>query len=70
MLVLSRKQSQQIMIGPDIRITVVKLDRNQVRLGIEAPRGMTILRTELIEKAEQGIGPDRLGSACPGSRLV
>ena len=37
MLVLSRKLSQQVMIGPDIRITIVKLERNQVRLGIEAP---------------------------------
>ena len=52
MLVLSRKLSQQIVIGPDIRITIVKLDRNQVRLGIEAPRGMTILREELVARDE------------------
>ncbi len=48
MLVLSRKLSQQVMIGPDIRITIVKLDRNQVRFGIEAPRGITVLREELL----------------------
>jgi carbon storage regulator CsrA len=48
MLVLSRKQSQQIVIGHDIRITVVKLERNQVRLGIDAPKGLTVLRQELI----------------------
>lgn len=47
MLVLSRKSSQQIMIGPDIRITIVKIDRNQVRIGIQAPAGVTILRQEL-----------------------
>ena len=47
MLVLSRKQSQQIVVGQDIRITIVKIDRNQVRLGIEAPRGIAILRKEL-----------------------
>ena len=51
MLVLSRKQSQQIMIGPDIRITVVKVERNQVRLGIEAPRGIAILREELTSES-------------------
>jgi carbon storage regulator len=50
MLVLSRKQSQQIVVGRDIRITVVKVDRNQVRLGIEAPRGITILREELTSE--------------------
>ena len=39
MLVLSRKLSQQILIGSDIAITVVKIEGNQVRLGIEAPPG-------------------------------
>jgi len=50
MLVLSRKQSQQIVVGRDIRITVVKIDRNQVRLGIEAPRAIAILRDELTDE--------------------
>jgi carbon storage regulator len=49
MLVLSRKLSQQIVIGQDIRITVLKIDRNQVRIGIEAPRDVSILRKELGE---------------------
>ena len=39
MLVLSRKLSQQILIGSDIAITVVRIEGNQVRLGIEAPLG-------------------------------
>jgi carbon storage regulator len=47
MLVLSRKASQRLTIGTDIRITVVRIDRNQVRLGIEAPAGVAILRNEL-----------------------
>ena len=50
MLVLSRKPSQQILVGSDIRITVVRIDRNQVRLGIQAPPGIPILRNELTEK--------------------
>ena len=37
MLVLSRKQSQSIVINGDIRITVVSIRGNQVRIGIEAP---------------------------------
>jgi carbon storage regulator len=48
MLVLSRKPLQSIMIGSDIKITVVKVDRNQVRIGIEAPQDVPILRDELI----------------------
>jgi carbon storage regulator len=49
MLVLSRKVSQQILIGSDIRITVVKVERNQVRIGIDAPDHVTILRGELLD---------------------
>jgi carbon storage regulator len=49
MLVLSRKRSERILIGDDIRIIVVKLDKNQVRLGIEAPQGVTIIREELLD---------------------
>ena len=52
MLVLSRKTLQSIMIGSDIKITVVKVDRNQVRIGIEAPPDVTILRDELIGMSE------------------
>jgi carbon storage regulator len=65
MLVLSRKQSQQITIGPDIRITIVKLERNQVRLGIEAPRGVTVLRAELLARAEAGNGPGHVENEWP-----
>jgi carbon storage regulator len=70
MLVLTRKAMQQIVIGPDIRITIVKLERNQVRLGIEAPRGMTILREELMAKDDESTGSDPVGNAWPRSRSV
>lgn len=50
MLVLSRKALQQIKIGEDIRLTIVKVDRNQVRIGIEAPGDIPILRKELVGK--------------------
>jgi len=54
MLVLSRKLSQQVMIGTDISITIVRIDRNQVRIGISAPPGVTILRQELFDKRQNG----------------
>jgi len=47
MLVLSRKPSERIMIGDNIAITVVRIGPNAVRLGIEAPRDMNIVREEL-----------------------
>ena len=52
MLVLSRKQFEGIQIGQDIRIKVVKVDRNQVRLGIEAPDHVMIVRDELVADPE------------------
>jgi carbon storage regulator len=63
MLVLSRKRSERILIGSDICITVVKLEGNQVRLGIDAPSALPVMRAELLERfaaAEQGNGtPDQ-----------
>jgi carbon storage regulator len=50
MLVLSRKTNQSIMIGRDVRILVVGLDREQVKLGIEAPRHVAVHRYEVFEE--------------------
>lgn len=47
MLVLSRKEAQRIRLGEDIVITVVRIGGDKVRLGIEAPRDMLVLRDEL-----------------------
>ncbi len=49
MLVLSRVQGEQIIIGDEITITILKIQRNQVKIGIEAPRTTTILRGELLD---------------------
>jgi len=47
MLVLSRKENQRIRVGKSIVVTVVRLGRDKVRLGIEAPADMVVLRDEL-----------------------
>lgn len=47
MLVLSRKLGQRFEVGTDIKITVVKIDRNSVRIGIEAPDDVKIHREEV-----------------------
>jgi carbon storage regulator CsrA len=53
MLVLTRKADQQIQIGPDICVTVVTVKGSGVRLGIDAPSHVQILRGELLSR--QGI---------------
>ena len=52
MLVLSRKLSEQIVIGSDITITVVKIMGDKVRLGIEAPREIPVHRLEIKQTIE------------------
>ena len=53
MLVLSRKVGERILVGDQVRITVVRVSNGGVRLGIEAPDGTTVIREELTEKVRQ-----------------
>lgn len=50
MLVLTRKRGESILIGDDIRITLVQVKGQAVRLGIECPKDVKILREELTEQ--------------------
>ncbi len=53
MLVLSRKINQSIMVGDNVRIVVVAVDRDQVKLGIEAPREVSVHRSEIYEEIQR-----------------
>lgn len=59
MLVLTRKLMEKIFIGEEICVTVVRLEGGQVRLGIDAPRDVAVVRAELV--------PDR---AVPAARTM
>ena len=58
MLVLTRKHGEKIRIGNDITITVVDIGKARVKLGIEAPAGHRILRSELIVQLESATDHD------------
>ena len=58
MLVLTRKIGEKIVIGQDITITVVDIGKARVRLGIEAPAGHRILRSELVVYPEPPAAQD------------
>jgi carbon storage regulator len=60
MLVLSRKLNEKIVIDGDIVITVVKIDRNQVRLGIEAPGHIPVYREEILPAYQHTRGEEVL----------
>ena len=53
MLVLSRKEGEVIWINDTVKITICQVDRGKVRIGIEAPPEMKILREELKTRASK-----------------
>lgn len=50
MLVLTRKANEAILIGDDIKITLLNIESDRVRIGIDAPRSMRIYRYETLKK--------------------
>ena len=63
MLVLSRKQSQRIRLGDSITVTVVRISGDKVRLGIDAPPDMLVLRDELDRRDPTHQSTGRRGEA-------
>jgi carbon storage regulator len=52
MLIVTRNKGQRIMIGDDVVVTVLDVRGKQVRIGIDAPENINILREELLEDAD------------------
>lgn len=61
MLVLTRRRGEEIVVGDQIVITVVESHKDSVRLGISAPKDLTIRRGELLEQPDR----ERLGLEGP-----
>lgn len=53
MLVLTRRANQSIVIGKDIVVTILDVHRDQVRIGIEAPREVDVHRQEVFDALEK-----------------
>ncbi len=65
MLVLSRKQDEKIMIGDSITLMVISIQGDKVRLGIEAPKNVSIHREEVYQAIlrERNVAPEQSTSA-------
>lgn len=50
MLILTRKAGESIVIGPDVQVTVMGVNGGQVRIGILAPKGVTVDREEIADR--------------------
>jgi carbon storage regulator len=65
MLVLSRKVGERILIGDDIRVTIVRISSGGVRVGIEAPASMNVVREELKDRTAPSESPSEPTSVAP-----
>lgn len=65
MLVLSRKVGERIWIGDDISVTVVRITGGGVRIGIEAPSEMPVVREELKVKLDQADSANQADTSVP-----
>ena len=63
MLVLTRRAGEALHIDGDIKVTIVKISGNRVRVGIEAPQDVRVVRSELAEFHELSFGEEELCAA-------
>jgi carbon storage regulator len=72
MLILTRKPEQALVIGGDITVRVLSVDGDRVKLGIVAPAGVKVMRSELLdavrEENEAAVAVVELGAALAAAR--
>jgi len=56
MLILTRRVGESVVIGEDVTVTVLGVKGNQVRIGINAPKHVTVHREEIFERIKNGRG--------------
>lgn len=70
MLVLTRKLMEKLYIGDNVCVTVVRLEGGQVRLGIEAPREVAVVRAELLEPRPTPVREHGADAPLPGPMAI
>lgn len=65
MLILTRRIGETLIIGDDVKITVLGVKGNQVRIGVDAPKDVAVHREEIYERIqkEKNVDPDNIGNA-------
>ena len=63
MLILTRRVGETVMIGDEISVTVLRVKGNQIRLGVNAPKNVSVQREEIFGRARSGAPAEALGGA-------
>ncbi len=63
MLILTRRISESVIIGDEVKVTVLGVKGNQVRLGIDAPKTVSVHREEIYQRIQQ----EKEGGGAPGA---
>jgi len=66
MLILTRRISESVIIGDDVKITVLGVKGSQVRIGIDAPKSVSVHREEIYDRIQQENTGDATGDANSG----
>lgn len=68
MLILTRRVGETVMIGDEVAVTVLRVKGNQVRLGVNAPKSISVQREEIFHRIKREAGEE--GQAAPSPEGV
>jgi carbon storage regulator len=63
MLVISRQPGDSLLIGEDIKITVLEVSGDRIKIGIDAPRSIPVMRTEVLDTLRSNLEADQSGGS-------
>jgi len=63
MLVITRQPGDSLLIGEDIKITVLEVSGDRIKIGIEAPRSVPVMRTEVLDTLRSNLEADQSGGS-------